>query len=343
MKKNTQYALVAISLIAFVAIGQYMGWWSQLAGSFSTGGNNKPPITDLDRENYKKGIGRYNIYSTVVDSNAPATALTLGTNLDCTWWTLRGGTWVYHATYTGTSTSTYINTVTEDGGIAWVVLEPKSGQNYYMDYQKTVQQYGYIKGYSYTDVDNDGTKEFAFQYDLKNHEIPNSGYPSVSFNGYALAYDTSFTGLDNEGNIATVGTTGATKKYAPYYLSFSAQSKGIAIYKVEFKINTTDETKIRLYKLEIPGLGYLDASSFVYDNTGSELKFTYTISTCFDNALYLRLGATAQNRFDSTLGVECSFTDVSTDFYLLTTTYYYLKAITETGGTTSDTLVISAK
>jgi hypothetical protein len=91
---------------------------------------------------------------------------------------------------------------------------------------------------------------------------------------------------------------------------------------------------MRLKKLNVPGLGYLDGSLFEKTYTTTDYRYTYTISRNFDGALYLKLAANAQNRFDSTLGVE--YTLANNDDIYLTITYYYLVAQTEAGGSFSD-------
>jgi hypothetical protein len=221
----------------------------------------------------------------------------------------------------------------EDGGYLWVVMKIPSGQTKYVDYQKIMEMNQYVTQYLYTDIDGDGTKDFAFRYDMKGHAIPNSGYPSITFMGFLLKYDATFTGFNNLGNDAGIGSTTQTKFYS-YYLSFSASKQGIAIWKVEVKVNTTDETKVRLKKLEVPGLGYLDVSAFDTVYTSTEIRWTYTISKNFDGALYLKHATNANNRYEMTLSLE--YTLVHPDDILVTTTVYYLIAQTEAGKTASD-------
>jgi hypothetical protein len=47
--------------------------------------------------------------------------------------------------------------------------------------------------------------------------------------------------------------------------------------------NTTDISKVKLKKLNIPGIGYLDGSSFSQDVLSDQIKWTYTV---INNILY---------------------------------------------------------
>lgn len=333
MKKSERNMLLG-GLVVILLIGWLGGYFAQYgfpAPSFQMGGNNNqnPVFTDVDKENYKKGIGRFHVYETVVDSLDIATERTSATNYKVYWYTRQGTQWIYHET----GDDKYVTLTQGDAGTLWVVMTIPSGQAYYVDYQKIVTNNQYINSYLYVDVDADGEKEFAFPYDMKNQPIPNSGYPAITFMGFLLTYDSSFTGLNDLGNETGIGGT-TTTKFKDYYLAFNAAKKGVAIYKVEVKITSTDETKIKLDKLNIPGLGYLDDSAFTKTFTASDIRYTYTISNSFDGALYLKHPSNSQNRYDMTLGLEYTLT--SGDDILVTLTVYYLVAQTEAGTSTSD-------
>lgn len=330
MKKNEKYIIygvIGILLIAWLsgALTQY----GFPPPQFQQTGSQTVTITDEQKDNYMKGIGRWNVYETVSDSLDPATTRTSGTNYKLYWYTRQGTQWIYHET----GNNKYVTLTPADGGYLWVVLSIPSGQSYYIDYQKIITTNEYVDQYLYTDVDGDGVKEFCFRYDMRGHPIPNSGYPSITFLGFLLTYDSSFTGLNDLGNETGIGGT-TTTKFKDYYLAFSATKKGVAIYKVEVKIGTTDETKVRLKKLNIPGLGYIDGSAFDKIITASDIRYTYTISNNFDGALYLKHPANTQNRYDMTLGLE--YTLSSGDDIQITLTVYYLVAQTEAGTSTSD-------
>jgi len=331
MKKNEKYAALVVGIIVLLVVAMQMGWLTQWGVyPFATGGQDNRVISDQQKEDYLKGIGRWNVFETVVDSLDIATVRTSATNYKLYWYARHGGDWMYLET----GNNKYVDLQTDDGGYLWIVITIPSAQAFYVDYLEIMRKNSYITQYQYIDVDNDGAKEFAFCYDMHGHQIPNSGYPGITFKGFLLTYDASFTGFNDLGNITAIGGTTQTK-FQAYYLEFSATKLGIAIYKVEVKITTTDETKVRLKKLNVPGLGYLDGSQFVKTPTGSDIRYTHTISNTFDGALYLKHPANAQNRYDATLGLE--FTLVSGDDILITVTFFYLKAQTEAGVSASDT------
>jgi hypothetical protein len=336
-KKEQSYAkgigivLVAIFLIAWFGgfLAQY-GYPSPL--TWQTGGGDGYTPTDVDKDNYKLGIGRWNVFETVVDSLDIATVQTSATNYTLYWYSRQGVSWLYHET----GNDKYVTLTPEDGGYLWVVMKIPSGQTKYVDYQKIMEMNQYVTQYLYTDIDGDGTKDFAFRYDMKGHAIPNSGYPSITFMGFLLKYDSAFTGsygINDLTNDTGIGTTTNTQFYS-YYLSFSAAKTGVAIWKVEVKITSTDETKVRLKNLEIPTLGFMDVSAFDKLYTSTDYRYVYTISKNFDGALYLKYPANANNKFDMTLSLE--YTLVHPDDILITVTVYYLAAQTEAGKTETD-------
>ena len=329
MKKGDRNLLIAGALIAICVFGYTQGWFAGLIPA-----SVKPPDytpTDTDKDNYAKGIGRWNVLETVADSLDPAVIRTSATNYKLYWYGRQGSSW----TYLETGNNKYVTLTPNNGGYLWVFMEIPSGQAFYVDYQKIMTgNGGYVKEYLYADVTGDGVKEFGFKYDMHGLPIPNSGYPSITFMGYILTYEASLTGLNDLVNDTAIGTSTNTQYY-DYYLSFAAAKKGIAIWKIEVKIGTTDESKVRLKKLNVPGLGYLDGSLFTKVYTATDYRYTYTISNTFDGADYITYPSNAQNRFDMTLGLE--YTLVHPDDILITTTVYYLIAQTEASTSTSDT------
>ena len=332
MKKNEKYGAIAVGLIALFLLAMQMGWLTQWGVNplSINGSQSNRVISDQQKEDYLQGIGRWNVFETVVDSLDIATVRTSATNYKLYWYARHGGDWMYLET----GNDKYVDLQADDGGYLWIVITIPSNQAFYVDYLEIMRKNSYITQYQYVDIDNDGVKEFAFCYDMHGHQIPNSGYPGITFKGFLLTYDASFTGLCDLGNVTGIGGT-TTTKFQAYYLAFSAAKQGIAVYKVEVKITTTDETKVRLKKLNVPGLGYLDGSQFAKTSTGSDIRYTYTISNTFDGALYLKHPSNALNQYDATLGLE--FTLVSGDDILITVTFFYLKAQTEAGVSASDT------
>jgi len=332
MKKNEKYFLGCAAVIVFLVawFGGFLTQWGLPPPQFGAAPTPTYIPTQEDYENYAKGIGRWNVFETVSDSLDPASVLTSATNYKLYWYSRQGIEWIYHET----GNNKYVSLTPAASGYLWVVIVIPSGQAYYVDYQKIVSTNQYIDQYQYVDTDGDGVKEFAFRYDMRNHAIPNSGYPSITFLGFCVAYDSSFTGLNNLSNSTGIGTA-TNSSFYDYYLSFSASKTGVAIWKVEVKITSTDETKVKLKKLNVPGIGYLDVAMFEKLYTSTDYRYVYTISKNFDGALLLKYGANTQNRFDMTLNLEYTLT--ASDDILITLTVYYLEAQTEAGKTTSDT------
>jgi hypothetical protein len=186
----------------------------------------------------------------------------------------------------------------------------------------------YIVSYQYIDVDGTGVKRFAFQYDLRNHAIPSSGYPIISFTAYLLAYTVpAFADALADVNKTGIGAL-TNQTYVNWFLS-GTSNNGTAIYRVELiagnaTVPCTDLTKVSLKKLQIPGLGYLDGSMFQQSFTTQDIRWTYTVTTNFDHAIYITLLANANNRFD--MNGQLEFLLGATAAIPITLTVYYLTA-----------------
>lgn len=340
MKKSEKQAIAAIVIIAILFVGamQY-GLLKQFGiPPFSTAGNGgnggNQPITDTMKEDYLNGIGKYQLDVKAFDSLDPGTPRTLATNLDVFFYHFVGGQWSPDSGAYDPAATNYYTSKPADNGIAYVVVKAKSAQAFYVDYQKMQQGDSYIMGHQYVDVDMDGQRDFVFQYNLKNHQIPSSGYPVISFVVDLITYDGSFTGVANLSNITGVGTSTNTT-YFEWYLSFSAEKKGIAIYKIVLDINATSETQMRFKNMQIPGLGTLDKSQFTYDAVSdTEMKYSYTISNNFDGALYLSRLPQSSNKYYMTTQIDWTMASSAASGVKLTV--YYLIAPTEAGASKFD-------
>lgn len=334
MKKNEKQIAV-IAVIAIVVLAWFGGFLTQFGFPPPTlqTGTREVIVTEGQRDDYEKGVGRWTLYETTACTLDPGTTYTHDTEFQLLWYTRHGSEWIYQEA--GGGADKFAELTPADGGYLWAVVKIKSSQNYYVDYQKIVTVNDWVDSYQYVDVDDDGVREFCFKYDMKGHSIPDSGYPGITFLGFLLPYDSSFTGINDLGNITGIGEATNSSVFQDYYLKFSATKKALAIYKAEVKITTTDETKVRLKHLNIPGLGYLDGSAFDKTLTASDIRYTYTISKTFDGALYLKHSTNAQNRYECTLQLECTLANA--DDLLVTVTFFYLVAQTEAGGSTNDT------
>jgi len=340
MKKNTRNALAAIAVLAIVVVGLnqlgYVAWFPK----FSTTGTGGPTgggqtIDSTMRSNYLNGVGQFEMNTKIYDSLVVATAYTVGTDANIYYYHFLQGRWILGVT--ASAGTDLFDAKPEDNGFMWVVVVPTANA-YYIDYQKIMANDPYIVNYQYVDVDGTGVRHFAFQYDLKNHAIPASGYPIISFTAHLLAYAAPAFGSGFGAN-QSVGVATLIQKYFNWYLTGTA-GKAAAIYKVELiagnsTVPCTDLTKVALKKLEIPGLGYLDGSQFSQTFTTQDIRWTYTATTNFDHAIYLKLLANANNRFD--MNGQLEFLLGTTAAIPITLTVYYLTAPSGSGASISQT------
>jgi len=333
MKKKDQWKVLA-GIVVLVLIVQYAGIYdfTTLLATKPADSDYAPTTTDID--GWKQGVGMFEFFNSYKNSLVPGTDLA-NTDLTVSMYVMYGGQWVAGPVCTG-ATAVKWEMKPEYGGYVWFLVEPQASTDlYFVDYKKIVDSDPYVEGYMYTDADADGVKEFMFKYNMQDHSIPNSGYPAIWFYAYALAWDNSAsTILSDEANLTGISTTTITK-YVDHYFTMFTEAKGVAVYKIQVKVTTTDETKVKLKKVNIPGIGYVDGTSFDYETTSTQLVWTYKIASSFNGALYWTRPTGASSRLDMTVAFEYTLTggdDLNTGVYI-----YLLQAGTEAGDTESDT------
>ena len=287
-------------------------------------------------EEYIEGVVTANVAA--FDSLDIATSRTVGTNVNVYWYAFRGGSWVL----LGSGDDADINVEKQDHNIIYAVVSVPSGQNYYVDYQKIQAMNSRVQAVEYKDIDGDNVEEYVFKLNIA--DIPYASgtgkYTLPTFNVYLLTYDSSFSWPSGgkPSDISGIGTTKVTK-YIEWYISLSAEKKALAISKVVLVVNTSDVSKVTLKKLNIPGIGYLDGSSFSQDVLQSQIKWTYEVSKTLYGADYIKLPVNALNKFEFTTTLEL---DLDTGDTLSFTLYIYYFDAQESLQSVSDTVNISA-
>jgi hypothetical protein len=342
MKKDTRNALFAIAAIALVVVGLNQFGYISLFPPFSTTGGGTGPtgggqtIDSTMRSNYLNGVGQFQMNTKIYNTLVAATSYTVATQQNIYYYHFLQGRWSLGVT--ASAGTDLFDAKPEDNGYMWVVVVPTTWK-FYVDYQKIMQNDPYIVSYQYVDVDGTGTKRFAFQYNLKNHAIPSSGYPIISFVSYATAYcPPDFADALDGVNTTAIGAT-LTQRYFNWYLNLT-ENNGTALYKVELiagnaTVPITDLTIVSLKKLQIPGLGYLDGSQFTQTFTTQDIRWTYTASNSLDHAIYLGLLANQNNRFD--MNGQLEFLLGATAAVPITLNIYYLTAPTGSGASITET------
>jgi len=337
MKKATQSKLlvVLVLLVLFLAnqagfLGpkiQVPGLQQQQQQQQDTGGQSP------SGPSYVSGIVTTD--TAAFDSLDIATSRTVGTNVNVYWYALRGGSWVL----LGSGDAADINVEKQDNNIIYAVCSVPSGQSYYVDYQKVLSMNSRAQSVEYKDIDGDNVEEYVFRLNVK--DIPYASgtgkYSLPCFNVYLLTYDSSHS-LTSPGNVTSIGTSKVTK-YAEWYTTFSAEKKALAISKVVITAGTSDTSKLKLLKVNIPGVGYLDGSSFEQDVLTSTIKWTYTVSNMLYGADYVKLPVNTQNKFEFTTVVECNL--ASGDDISFQIIIYYLDT-TESLQSLTDTIYLQA-
>ena len=232
-----------------------------------------------------------------------STARTAGTDINTIWFRYSGG-WIKLAS----GDAQDLSVQKADNNRVYLALEFPSSPGYYVDYEKTMDMNPHLSWYGYEDITGDSVEEFIFKVDISGSTFASAtgkwNMPAV--NVYLLTYDASFA-IPSGGqpaDVTAIGTSTVTK-YLKWYAEVSAEKKGIALYKVVFTVNTSDISKVKLKKLNVPGVGYLDGSSFEQDVLASSIKYTYTLSpNILYGAGYVERPVNDPNEFEFTAAVE---------------------------------------
>jgi len=319
-KKNSNVLIAAVLIFLVIfGFGVYTNWTFRLS------------VTPPPPEEGAAPVGTFTMRANAYDTLDVATSRTVGANgVSVHWYAYRNG-WVL----LGSGDNVNIELEERDQGYIYVVCETNS--SFYMDFTKVKNMNSRVKSVTYEDVDSDSLKEWVFKYSMFNIPPAASGYPQTTFYAYLLTYDTSFA-FGTTADISSIGTS-TTTKYIPWYMAASAAKKGVAVWKIELKVNSTSTSKYDLKNVNVPGIGYLQGSNFQESILENYVTYTYTIGSNLKDAVYWELPPNVNNKFDLTVGIE--FTLSSGDKLNWTLTIYQFTP-SETSVTDADAVLCSA-
>jgi len=169
--------------------------------------------------------------------------------------------------------------------------------NFYVDVEETKAQNPRVNGFVYGDLDGDCNIEYAFRISLKDVDKPASGNPTVYFYPYLLSHETPR--INSPSNVNGTGNL-----YIDWQLSL-AEKKAFTVWKVEFQIDTANSNRLKLARLNIPGVGYLSAVDFEAPiNNSYTLTWIYLVS----EAIYFKNGGNDTATYKFTTMVESHLT-----------------------------------
>jgi len=280
---ETYYKLAALVLVVIVVAfaADYMGVVD--VPFFSTGPAPNPSPGPGPTGNTPSSYDAAIVTSDIAawDSLDISQARTVGTDINLIWFRYTGG-WIKLTSGDAADISMGRN----DQDSIYLAAQFPSSPSYFVDYQKILAMNPHVSWYGYMDITGDDIEEFIFKVNVAGSTFASAtgkwNMPLV--NVYLLTYDASFSipAGGKPADVASVGTA-TTTKYVKWYGEIAAEKKAAALYKVTLVANTTDISKVTLKKLNIPGIGYLDGSSFSQDVLSDQIKWTYTVS---NNILY---------------------------------------------------------
>jgi len=307
---TTKVLLILAVLIIGVVVVDYAGWYDVPYIDF------QPPLsvgpTEPEGPTSIPGNSPSDYDSAIVTSAVAAfdgldisTVRTIATDINILWFKYTAG-WIKLAA----SNAADLSIVRADNNIIYMAMEFPGSPAYYVDYQRTLDMNPHVTWYGYEDITGDSIEEFIFKVDLTGATYASAtgkwNMPLV--NTYILTYDSSFSipAGGQPADITGIGTSTVTK-YLKWYGEVSAEKKALALYKVVLAVNTSDISKFTLKKMNIPGIGYLDGSSFTQDVLTATTKWTYTISNnILYGAEYLERPVNDPNEFKFTTALECN-------------------------------------
>ena len=288
MTKKSSNAWIAAVVLIFLVLfgfGVYTNWTFKLAVT--------PPPPE---ETGAVPTGTFSMQCAAYDTLDVATTRSIGTNgVSVHWYAYRNG-WVL----LGSGDNVNIEIEERDQGYIYVVCETNS--SFYLDYAKVKNMNSRVKSVTYEDVDGDSVKEWAFKYSMYNIPPSTAGYPETTFYAYLLTKSTTFA-MTTPAAVTGFGASTITK-YLAYYATMGTAKTGVAVYKIELKVNSTDTSKWELKNVNVPGVGYLSGSNFVEQTLESYTTYTYTIGSNLKDAVYWQLPSNTNDKFDLTAGIE---------------------------------------
>ncbi|MEM3622812.1 MAG: hypothetical protein QXR76_03460 [Candidatus Bathyarchaeia archaeon] len=325
MAKKSSNAWIALALIFLVifGVGIYTNWTFKFA------------VTPTPTETGAVPVGTFTMRCSGYNTLDVASSVAIGSGgLKVSWYAYRNG-WVL----LGAGDNVNIELEERDNGYIYVVCEGNS--SWYIDFNKVQSMNSRVKSVSYEDVDGDSVKEWVFKYSMWNIPPAASGYPQTTFYLYALEYDSSFAfpAGGQPSDISSIGTSTVTK-YIAWYMGASAEKKGVAVYKIEIKVNSTSTSLWDLKNVNVPGVGYLSGSNFQEQILETYTVYTYVIGSNLKDSVYWKLPPNVNNKFDLTVGIEFHFT-AGTEVLQWTLTVYQLTP-TETSVTDADSVITKA-
>jgi len=225
-----------------------------------------------------RGFDSQNIYSSLKE----------GENYTCLWAVKRGSGWLILG-----KGDTSVEVSGEDEAYVYALI--KGSPSYYVDVEATKTNNPKVfESVLYGDLIGDRVNEYAFRLNLTGLTKPASGNTTFYFYPYFLSYQKPR--INSPGDVNGTGT-----KYIEWKLSLDAE-KAFAITKVEFQVNTVDASKIKLVRLNVPGVGYLDLGS--PSNSSNALTWTYTAGEDPFKVIYVKNGDNTTRNYSFTVMVE---------------------------------------
>jgi hypothetical protein len=267
-------------------------WYTYAAGIGWQVSGGAPPVAGT--------AGTYTVIDVAYNTLDISSALTLGTNVDQSFWAYRNG-WILLGGHGASGTN--IELTQADQGYIYIMMVPHTTSTYIADVAKTMAMNSRALQAQFADANQDNLKEFMVKWSMANVPAAASGYPSTTFTGYYL-YENSASSAITAGTNLTGVTTAAKISYFASYMVIGTVKRGVAVTKVELKCNTTSTATAALVSVNVPGKGLILASACDYQMTDSYQIWDYVIGTDLSLAVLWEYGANTFDKQDLTFGVQ---------------------------------------
>jgi len=260
------------------------------------------------------------------------TTITENTNVQSIyWWSTDKVAFYFLGAGTTTATGSVLNLTPQMNGIFYIVMQPVSGQNYYIAPLSTQNANACISGYDFMDIQGTGTKQWVFQCDMSRSGVaPNSATnaggaagsaPLMTLYTNAYAY-TAPTANSDTTSIASIGLVTTDKQNAVYYTLTGTSQKAFALTELDMQVNSTNSTRFN------PSLSYWQ---FPTQQTNGAITFTQlyfsSANQAYNDGTNTYWKYTFTSPLDTTFGVQGTQTVQN-----LKGAYYYIVPQTSPSG-----------
>ena len=226
-----------------------------------------------------------------------------------------GNTFAFAGIGTTSASGQTINLNPANNGIFYIVMQPVSGQNYYIAPLATKNSNPCIAAYDFMDIQGSGTKQWVFQCNMANSGIAPSALNAGGLGGtaplmplYTMAYAyTAPTAGTNTAKVNSIGLVTTDKSNAVLYTLTGTSKNAFALTELDMKVNSTNSTRFNpslsywQFPTQNAATGAISTTQLFFSsanqnyNDGTNTYWKYTFTSPLDTQFGVAGQQTVQN------------------------------------------------